>query len=161
MRRTVVVIVAMLVVAACGNAAENIAEQAIEADGGGDVDIEVDDDGETVSMEFEDEDGSGSVSFGGGEIPDDFPLPVPDGGDVIQVVELSDGSQSVSMQYDPDDFESLSEEFVDHFSQFSDTQTSTGTGESPFLNLISEEGGVSVSIIVTPEGALTTLIRFP
>ena len=165
MRRQIVGIVTAAVLAtvlaACGTASETIAERAFESEGDGDVDVEVDEGDGSVSVEFEDEDGGGSATFGGGEIPDDFPIPVPGGGTIIQVVELGDGAQSVSLQYGTGDFDRISDEFIEYFEGFSDTQTTTGTGEDPFLNLLSAEGGVSVSVVGSPEGALATLIKQP
>lgn len=94
-----------LVVAGCGGsdedgsdggstdqAAEELAEQIAEEAGDG-VDIEVDDD--QVSVSFEDESGTGEATFGGGELPDGFPFPVPDIYEVGTVIVVDQGAGDV------------------------------------------------------------------
>ncbi|QGG96815.1 hypothetical protein [Actinomarinicola tropica] len=67
---------AMLLAGACGEAAERVGENALEAaiesESGADVDLNLDDDG-AISVETED----GSFSMGQTEIPDDWPSDVP------------------------------------------------------------------------------------
>ncbi|MGI9586398.1 MAG: hypothetical protein ACR2N7_12490 [Acidimicrobiia bacterium] len=102
MRRILVVLVAMtLVLAACQSADEQLSEQLAEQlDGVDDVDINTDT-GE-VSIETDD----GSISIGGGEIPAGFPIPAPDGYEV-QAVFTSDTEGSVSLTYPQDRFDEL------------------------------------------------------
>ena len=131
MRRawTVLVVVMALVVAGCGgsddensdggpagNIAEEIAEQIAE-EAGDDVDIEVDDEELTVS--FDDESGSGEVTFGGGELPDGFPFPVPDEYEVGSSMVFEQGSGdmfSVTLSAPDTDFDEIAamyEEFLE------------------------------------------------
>ncbi|MEN8041408.1 MAG: hypothetical protein ABFR95_07885 [Actinomycetota bacterium] len=80
---TPLVLALTLVLAACSSAAEIAIEQLAEADDEvSNVEIN---DGE-IKVEFEDEEGGGALVIGGGEIPDGFPIPVPDGGDVTSSI---------------------------------------------------------------------------
>ncbi|MDE0804239.1 MAG: hypothetical protein OSA99_13075 [Acidimicrobiales bacterium] len=103
-------VVAMLALASCGEAAEKLAEEAIEQSaGGGEADIN--DDG---SFSFENDEGSFSVDDEGnvkiegedgefsldsstdGELPDDFPdVPLPDGFSPQSNSKQSDGDQTI------------------------------------------------------------------
>ncbi|MDH5371641.1 MAG: hypothetical protein OEX97_01715 [Acidimicrobiia bacterium] len=124
MRRFVVVLASLgLLLAACGSAAETIAEKIVENETGGDVEfddgvivIESDDGDATVEIS-EDEDGititgtddSGdevSIEMGGTEVPDDFPMPIFDPSEVTHVSTFAVGSGSsfsVTLEIDPDD----------------------------------------------------------
>lgn len=127
MRRILITIAAVsLTLTACGDAAENLAEQAIEAQTGGDVQIseddgtisiQSDDDGGTLTIEEEDGEGitiTGSdesgeqvtVQMGGTEVPDDFPMPLFDPGEVTHVASIdtpNGASISVTLEIDPGD----------------------------------------------------------
>ena len=99
-----VVMAAMLVfVAGCQSAGETISEGIIENIDGVD-DVEIDEDSGEVRLETED----GSFSFGGGEVPDDLEIAVPDGGDVLVTFDAPDGI-SVSFEFDIDSFDSVVE----------------------------------------------------
>lgn len=108
MKRIAIGFVALaLVLTACQSAAEVISEQVIEeAVGGGDVKIDTDS-GE-VSVETDD----GSVTIGGGEVPDGFPIPFPDGYEVTAVF-ASDRSSTVSLSYANGDFATIEAFFDD------------------------------------------------
>ena len=107
MRKLALILAALpLAVAACGgsiseNVAEEIIERGIEAEGGGDVDIDL----ESGQVSIEGPDGE-SISIGGGEVPDEITVPIPDGGSVVSTF-VSDGNGSVSLAYDQSEFESL------------------------------------------------------
>lgn len=77
----------LLLLAGCGAAAEKVSEkateQAIESQTGGDVDINTDGEG---SMDIETE--GGSLSFGTGEVPEEWPEDVP----LTEGLEISSGS---------------------------------------------------------------------
>ncbi len=93
----------MLLLGAC-SPGEELAEQIAESqEGVGDV--EIDEDSGEVSVESDE----GSATFGGGELPDDFPIDMPEGGDVQSVIEQED-AVIVSVSYG-DDFSTI----VDHF----------------------------------------------
>lgn len=92
-----------LVLTACSGA--DIAEEILEGqEGVGDV--EINENNGSVQIEVEDEDGEGSVVIGGGEVPADFPIPVPDGGTVAMAISSEDGS-SVTISYPVSEYDSL------------------------------------------------------
>lgn len=103
MRRLMVSIgVIALVASACGGSdtvAEQIAEQASGVDN-----VEISDD--SVAIEFETEEGQASAVIGGGEVPDGAPMPIPDGGDVQSSVSAA-GNASVTISYPGDRFDEL------------------------------------------------------
>lgn len=149
-----------LVTAACGQAAETIAEQAIESQGGGDVDLDIDQDGETVGFDVENEDGSASVQFGEQDLPDDFPVPVPDGGEVLMTSTSDMGGQQgsqASLQYPADDYEDLVEFYAGVFDSHDDTQTFSMTGDAASTTYVSESAGWSVTIVSSSAGTQLTV----
>jgi len=90
-----------LVLTACQSAAETLTEQiAGQVEGVGDVDIDLD--SGQVSIETED----GAITIGGGEVPDGFAIPFPDGYQVTSVFS-NDESQAVSLAYPGADFDEL------------------------------------------------------
>ncbi|MEA1901900.1 MAG: hypothetical protein U9N56_00065 [Actinomycetota bacterium] len=92
-----------LLVASCSGG--DVAERIIEGqEGVGDVEVNEDDG--SVKIEIEDEEGDISASFGAGEIPDGFPIDVPNGGSVMAVVEQSDDA-TVSLSYNSSEFDSI------------------------------------------------------
>jgi hypothetical protein len=112
MRIRILVVLAMsaLVVSACSNAAEELTEQIVESSGDGDVEVDVNDG--TVSISVEGEDGSGAFTIGGGELPEDFPVPIPDGGDVASVFE-GEGDAAVSVLYDDGNYDEVAAFYED------------------------------------------------
>lgn len=141
-----------LAIAACGNVAEELAEQAIESQDGGDVDIDFDqgDDGATIEFSDGDDEGSGTMVIGGGELPDDFPVPVPDGFEVSSTSSFSsaDGTQySAVLVWDRDDFDSLVAFYEDYFAGMPDITTSAFTsGDATSQTWGNADGTVSVSL---------------
>jgi hypothetical protein len=105
-RLAVLMAVFSLFAAACGSAsdkaAEQLAEELIEASSGGDVNVDISGDGDDVTIEMETEDGSVSIGVGT-ELPDELDIPVPDGGDVMTSF-VSDDGISVSLSYANDRF---------------------------------------------------------
>jgi hypothetical protein len=103
-RRIVVVLAALtLTLSACSGG--DIAEEILEGqEGVGDV--EIDENNGSLVIEVEDEDGDGSVVIGGGQVPDGFPLPVPDGGTVAMSMSSDEGS-SVTVTYPISEYDSL------------------------------------------------------
>ena len=108
MKRTAIIfIAAALVLTACQSASEKLTEQILEeAVGGGDVDINTDT-GEIKIVTDE-----GSISIGGGDLPDDLAVPLPDGYSVTSVFSSPDGS-AVSVSYAPDRWDELVSFFDD------------------------------------------------
>lgn len=165
MRRTVIVAVAAaLMLSACGNAAENIAENIIEAETGGEVDVEGDsivfqsDDGETeIEISGDDEsvvisgtDESGediSIEMGGTEIPADFPMPVFDPSEVTHVstFDMAEGSSfSVTLEIDPGDATDAIDFYKDWFEGEGMSVTSSDT-------MVIAESDAVVSIVQVAE----------
>lgn len=162
-RRTILAIglTLFLLVTACSGG--EIAEQIIESqDGVGDV--EIDENDGTVQIEIEDDEGNTQAVIGGGDIPDDFPVPVPNGGTVLAVLTQT-GSQSVSLIYPDDDFDSLKDFFADYV-EGSGGSVSTYESSSPpsaawtidtgsgtiSITVTSSDGEVSVGIAVVESG---------
>lgn len=111
MRRLMVVMVVGLALAAsaCGAAVdklnEEIAEQAVEAAGGGDVDVEFSGDGDEFSVNVETDEGSLSIGVGS-EIPDELTIPLPGGGDVT-TAGTQNGSAFAAVQFSQDRYDEL------------------------------------------------------
>ncbi len=122
MRASVLLMVVALV-AACGNVAGNVAENAaeraiergLEAEGGGNVDVDMDDDGGTINIQTDD--GNTNINFGGGELPEELTIPVPDGYTVLSSTATS-GDQpfvAVSLAYPASELEDVVAFFDDYF----------------------------------------------
>jgi hypothetical protein len=108
MKRFAVVLLGMVfVLAACQSAGEQLSEQLIEQVDGVD-DVNINSDTGEVNVVTDD----GSITIGGGEIPDGFPIPAPDGYEVLAVF-TSDSEGSVSLLYPQDRFDELSSFYVD------------------------------------------------
>jgi hypothetical protein len=186
LRRIAMVGAAAVLVAACGGGdpaeelADQLAEQAIEEAGDdatvdldigdGSVDIDVDDengDGSvsvdtdndgSVAIEVEGEDGDGVVIIGGGSVPEGFPIPVPDGGEILSSISTSGeegGGSSVVVQYPVGSFDEL----VATFETWMDGQgvdaakTEMSTDEGKTVQLYaSGEDDLGLVITVTDTG---------
>lgn len=110
MKRTAIFFfAAALVLTACQSASEKLAEQIIEQSAGvSDVDIDIDTDTGEINIVTDE----GSISIGGGELPDDLAVPLPDGYSVTSVFSSPDGS-AVSVTYAPDRWDELVSFFED------------------------------------------------
>ena len=163
MRRILVLVVAVLLVAACGNAAEEVAERAIEAGGGGDVDIEFDEDGETGEFVIESDEGTQTISVGADELPDGLTVQVPDGYEILASSSFASDEESlisVSLHYPESELESLIQHFDDLFDgvdEVSKVETSLETGrqilwigaESLSLSLVKRDAESIVEVSIT------------
>lgn len=141
----------VLVGTACGG--DSTAERILESQEGidnveldeGDLSFTVtDDEGNTLSVTGDEDsltitgDGGSSIGvFGGGEIPDDFPIPSPPGSDVQSVLETPGGS-IVILEYARDDYSY--EELVAFYEDFS-----RGDGIAVTGKLVSEAAPASVA----------------
>ncbi|MBK5266226.1 MAG: hypothetical protein JJE47_02220 [Acidimicrobiia bacterium] len=135
-RTMVVGAVTALLVSACGNAAETVAEKVIENETGADVTITddgasmqvTDEDGSTVDFNStdgtvvitgtDDEGNESTIEMGGTEVPADFPMPIPDGSEVtfVSTFDTPEGaSTSVTVQIDPSDTASVLEMYKTWF----------------------------------------------
>ena len=115
----VMMAVALLAASGCASAAENIVENAIENQleeegGSGNVDVNIDEDEGSVSIETDE----GSIVIGGNEIPEGFPLPIPDYEEVMGVTTQNDDSgtySSVILSFDPGDLDDVADLYEDYF----------------------------------------------
>ena len=143
----------MLVLAACSGA--EVAEKVIESqEGVGDIEIEENDG--TVALEFEDEEGTVSGVFGGGEIPADFPVPVPDGGTVTAVLTQA-GNTSVALSYAQSEFESLKSFYADYV-EGKTVLLEAASADPPAATWIVEVEGGSINITVADSGSTTEVV---
>ncbi len=142
MKRIAVGLVAgALVLTACQAATEQLAEKALEqVEGAENVDIDVES-GE-VSLETDE----GKITIGGGEVPDGFGIPLPDGGDVMSVF-TADESANVTLSYAGADYDSIVAFFTDWTSSQSE-EWSTST--SSFGN---DEGQTMKTTTFTSDGS--------
>lgn len=142
MKRLGIAFVAVaLFLTACQTAAENLTEQILEQAGEGDVDIDLSS-GE-VSVETDE----GSITFGGGELPDNLPIPVPDGYQVTSVF-TADETASVGLAYPAADYDAIVAYYDDWTSNQStewSNSTSSISGDDGMINSASwsEDGGGS------------------
>ncbi len=175
MRRITLIAVLAVVVSACGgiarNVAENVAERVAEESGGvtdvdtgdGEVTVEVQDgeteativageeDGEFTVEIREDGETTGSGIIGGGDIPDDFPIPIPDGGDVRGVFQTTENGETTtvaSVTYPADRWDEIVEFFQNWVDGLpGDTLTAVRDAEG-FKNasFYNEDAGIAIDI---------------
>lgn len=99
----IIVLAAALTVTACSTETDIAMERIVESDESiSDVAIG---EGE-ITVEFDESEGGGSLTVGGGEIPDGFPLPVPDGG-VIESSFGQGGTFGLFVRYPRPEYETL------------------------------------------------------
>lgn len=100
---TLIVLVLSMTVAACSTATDAAIGRIVEADESiSDVAI---DDGE-IMVEFEDSEGGGLLTVGGGDVPEGFPLPVPDGG-VVESSFAQGGTFGLFIRYPRPEYDTL------------------------------------------------------
>lgn len=152
---TAIAVLALMIGACSG---ESVAERIIESqEGVGDVEID-ESDGQ-VRIEVEDEEGDASAVIGGGEIPDDFPIPVPGGGEVQAVFEQGEES-SVQLLFDSSDFDSLKQFYMDWSQDAGDEVSNTFETSNPpsfGVTVVKGEASYTVSISQVGEDVLVTL----
>lgn len=160
--RTSVVAVAFagaaLALAGCGDAAEEAAEQAIEAQGGGDVEI----DAEGGEFSVEGEDGS-KFSVGSDELPDDFPtdVPIPEGATVESSSTVqTDGKAGwfVALTYPDADASGLADTSKTEMEDAGFEETSTFSADDTTTSGYEGNGyTVTVSIAPNADGGGTSM----
>ena len=119
MKSLIALVALAMVLAGCGNAAEEIAERAIEADGNGDADVELDFDDGGGQVVIETDDGTQTVDFGGDEIPDGLETPFRDGFEVVSTTELAQGEElaiTATVNYPGGDIDEFVAFYDDYFS---------------------------------------------
>lgn len=146
MRRMLIVLAALAVVAAgCGAAVEELTEEAIErgleASGeNGNVEFDIDEDGGEVRVETDD----GTMSIGGGEVPDELTIELPDGGDVVSSFVMGD-QVAVTLEYPGADFDELVAFFDDRLGDWSRSSSSFESDGEEFRSVMwtSDAGAVA------------------
>lgn len=163
MRKLVVIVALGLVVASCGrvaqkvteNVAEKVAEKTAEQAAGdsGDANVDINQDEGTVNIQVEEDGKKGSLTIGGNEVPADFPIPLPDGGEVIAVIDTTqDGKRAttVSLTYPADRWDELVAFFQDWADGLpGDTQVTVTTGSIQSASFFNDEAEVGVGLTVT------------
>jgi len=152
-RLFVVLVVLATAAAGCARAVEDALEGAVERQleeesGSGNVNVDLNEDDGSVSIETDE----GSIEIGGAEIPNDFPLPLPEDYEVVSVVTQTGEAAGtlVTLGFDPVDFDVVAAMYEDFFNdqgwEVSLTNSSAGADK---LAIIGAEGfGLSASIIV-------------
>ncbi|MFV1960627.1 MAG: hypothetical protein ACC658_02220 [Acidimicrobiia bacterium] len=147
----------VVTLAACSPA--SLTEQILEnQEGVGNVEINEEDG--TFKIEIEDEEGDVSAVFGGGEVPDGFPIPIADGGTVAAVLEQQSDS-TVSLTYDGADYDKLKafyEEWVNSSSAEELNKFETSAPKSITWTL--GDGNDSYTVQVIETGDQTTVNLF-
>ncbi len=152
MNRRLLTLLAVLAILAAGCGSDTIAEQIIESNDGI-TDVNIDDD--EVTIEFDDEEGGGSLTFGGGEIPDGLPIPVPGGGTVQTSFEQS-GSYAVGLAYPGEDFDDLAEFYGDWVASQDAQNVSTSSTTNPRSQSWFGEradGEFIITLVEVPDGS--------
>ena len=137
-----------LVLAGCGNAAEEIAERAAEAGAGGDVDVEFDDEGGEFTIESED--GTQTVNVGSGELPSELTIPIPDGYEVIasSVIEQADETIVTAVLVFPGgDVEEIAAHFDDYYEGTEGVNRTQTSFEGGTQYVWLTEAGASVGVV--------------
>jgi hypothetical protein len=154
----VLVLLAAVILAMSACSGADVAEQILESqEGVGDVDIN--ENNGSVQIEVQDEGGEGSVVIGGGEVPADFPIPVPDGGTVAMAISTGDGA-SVTITYPASEYDSL----VSTYQSFVDgsggdvTTMDSSTPRSKTWSVTTETESYYISVSEGDPDAVVSLI---
>lgn len=145
-----------MALAACGGG--EVTEQIIESQEGV-GDIEIDENDGTISLEFEDDEGQGgSAVIGGGSVPDDFPIPVPAGGEVVAMFS-TDAGTTVSIEYPVGDYASLVSFYEDWANSAGGNLTTFGGDDlQSWLVALDDGSGYSVAVSDNDDVAMVALI---
>ena len=149
MRRVILAsVVLTLVLAACGTA---ITEQLIESqEGVGNV--EIDENGGSVVVEFEDEEGETSGVIGGGDVPADFPVPVPSGGTVMGVFTTA-GDTSLSITYPSSEFNDIKDFYANWVATAGEELSKLESSSPPTIAWSIQDGDTNYHIAVSDTGS--------
>ena len=160
--RALAAVTALLLLAGCGSAVENVAEnaveRAIENEVGGDANVDVDEDSVTIESE------EGSITAGSGSVPDDFPSDVRlVDGEVTysQRLETADGrGWSVQVSVDGD-AASVADQVRSDLTDagFSvDESTEFTTEDNQGATILADRADMTALVVVTSEGSGTVVI---
>jgi hypothetical protein len=159
--RTTIVTAMGVALASCGavteNVAENLAEtaveRAIESETGESVDFDIDASGDSMVMNIETPDGTQEMTFGGGEIPEGFPLPLPDGATVQSVVTAGEAGAFVTATAPASEFDAIVDLYESFFADFDDVITTSGPEQASWA---SESATGFVAITLSGEETVIT-----
>ena len=143
----------VLVLGACSGG--EIAEEVIENQEGV-QDVDIDEDSGEINIDTDD----GSATFGGGEIPDGFPIDVPDGGEVQAVIE-SDGGASVTIVYPGgyDDIVAFYESWVnDSGMEVANRTESSNPSVVDWILTTGDGGGAQISVADVGDGSVNVTL---
>lgn len=148
----IVLAVLGLIAVGCAKTAEqtmeNQIENQLEEESGGNADVDINEDDGSVSVETDE----GSMQIGGGEIPSDFPLPVPDDAAVLSVVSTSgdNAGAQVSMSFDPGDFDDVAAMYDDFFNDqgWEVSRTNSDSDGSKLVIISGSNDQLTTSVIV-------------
>ncbi|MGZ5384296.1 MAG: hypothetical protein ACXW15_07285 [Acidimicrobiia bacterium] len=151
-RLMIVLAVLALIAVGCAKTAEqtleNQVENQLEEESGGDANVDINEDDGSVSIETDE----GSMQIGGGEIPSDFPLPVPDHAAVLSVVSTSgeNAGAQVSMSFDPGDFDDVAAMYDDFFNDqdWEVSRTNSDSDGSKVVIISGSNDELTTSVIV-------------
>lgn len=145
MRKLLLIAAAMVLVSACGGAAEELAERVVEA-GGGEAEINIEDDSVSVSFESED------LSFQSGsnvELPDGLTFPIPDGGNVT-TAGVQGSYVAVAVQFPKDRFDSVASYYDDWTSgdarDWQRSESTSAMGDDTIRNVTWNAGASLISV---------------
>jgi hypothetical protein len=155
MRKWLVVLTALSVMAVGACSPENLAERIIEQGGGVD-NVEIDENSGSVKIEVQDDEGDSSAVIGGGEIPSDFPVPVPDGGTVMAVVTQG-GDNSISMTFPQSEFDSLKSFYDSYATSAGEVVNKFETSNPPGVGWTIQDGATILNISLADNGAEVVL----
>lgn len=150
-RAIVGVFVLVMLLAACSGT--DVAEQIIESQEGV-GNIEIDENSGSVVLELEDEEGDTSAVIGGGEIPADFPVPVPAGGTVMAVVTQGN-DESASISYPSSEFDSLKSFYANWAAGAGEELATFESSTPPAVSWSIQDGDVAYSVSVSDTGSET------
>jgi len=148
-KRSAIVMASLFLATAACSPGGTLAEQVLESQEGIE-NVEIDEDTGEVKIEVEGEDG-GSLSVGGGEVPDDFPIPIPDGGEIRAVFETEDEA-NVQASYGSGDFDAIKAFYEDWSASAGEVQGTFETSDPPTFSVTVIDGDRSYSISVAQVG---------
>jgi hypothetical protein len=94
--------------------------------------------------------GDSTISFGGGELPDGLPMPIPDGYQVIGSSTFAAADQNrttVTLEYPPSALDGLIETYEDYFGGFEDVfESRTSDDASQLWSWTTSDGLQSVAV---------------
>ncbi len=148
MKKLIAAFAAALLITACGDSGNTLTEQVLENQPGV-SDVQIGDDGTPATIEIQNDGTTAVISGNGTDVPADFPIPFPDGGEVQSVIQTNGGpgeaSASVVVTFPAtrwDEIRAFYESWADTLPD--DHFTNVVSGQSPGMQVLSEEAGVSL-----------------